>query len=150
MKNKFGPDCLEGKRGKHRYTYTWPGFPEVEISVDDSIILNDGRRVLIEVDSENQAKLLVGQYTLINLLLPCEEEKNNSLFLVVHYYRASKSKKLYNRDRTLKNLNAIQHISADVDWMPFNAYNIEEFKKIVKKAESLEDLVSKVWPNNVN
>jgi hypothetical protein len=76
--------------------------------------------------------------------------KSNSLFLVVHYYRDSKTGGLYSRDRTLKNLNAIQHFNPEADWIPFNAFNIEEFKEIINDSESLEDFFQKVWPNNSN
>ncbi|WP_321325137.1 hypothetical protein [Thiomicrorhabdus sp.] len=144
MEEKFGAECL---RGKQRYTLLLAGFPEASISVDDSIILND-RRVLIEVDSGNMAKLLAGQYALLNGMY--DGDKNSSLFLVVHYYRDPKSRALYSRDRTLKNLNAIQHFNAGADWMPFNAFNIEEFEELARETDSLEELVDSVWPNNAN
>ena len=144
MIEKFGAQCLGGKQ---RYTLSLEGFPTASISVDDSILLN-GRHVLIEVDSGNMAKLLAGQYALLNGMY--EGDKNNSMFLVVHYYRDPKSGVLYSRDRTLKNLNAIQHFNAGAEWMPFNAYNIEEFEELARNAESLEGLVNGIWPNNAN
>lgn len=46
------------------------------------------------------AKLLVGQYTLLNLLLN-EEQRKKSTFWIIHFY------KNYNCNRTIKNLNFI-------------------------------------------
>jgi hypothetical protein len=141
MVEKYGDQCLSGKR---RYTLSLNGFPEANISVDESIHL-ENKRVLIEVDSGNMAKLLAGQYALLNGMY--NGKKENTLFLVVHYYRDPKSRVLYSRDRTLKNLNAIQHFNSEADWMPFNALNIEEFEELVRNSESLEELVASVWPN---
>lgn len=142
MLAKFGSDCLAGK---HRYTLSLAGFPTASISVDESIVLSD-KRVLIEIDSGNMAKLLAGQYALLNGMYG--GDKHKSLFLVIHYYRDPKSGVLYSRDRTLKNLNAIQHFNKAANWIPFNAFSIEEFQAIVNGSDSLEDLVKNVWPNN--
>lgn len=68
---------------------------DVEISVDESFTHN-GRQYYVEIDSANMAKLLVGQYVLLNELhLPTESAP---VFLVVHYY------KKYQPMRTIKNL----------------------------------------------
>ena len=67
----------------------------VEISTDESFTDN-GVNYLVEVDSGNMAKVLVGQYVLINALTDADKEK--PFFLVVHTY------KNYNPQRTLSNL----------------------------------------------
>lgn len=144
MIKKFGTDCLSGKKS---YSLKLDGFPKASISVDESISQND-RTILIEIDSGNMAKLLAGQYALLNGMY--DGPKSNTLFLVVHYYRDCNTGSLYSRDRTLKNLNAIQHFNPEADWIPFNAFNIEEFEKLMSESESLEELVQKLWPNNAN
>ena len=142
MIEKFGEDCLSGKKS---YSLKLDGFPKASISVDESISQSN-RTILIEIDSGNMAKLLAGQYALLNGMY--DVSKSNTLFLVVHYYKDSKTGNLYSRDRTLKNLNAIQHFNPEADWIPFNAFNIDEFKELMSDSKSLEELIQKVWPNN--
>lgn len=144
MIEKFGQDCLSGRKS---YSLELNGFPKASISVDESISQND-RTILIEIDSGNLAKLLAGQYALLNGMY--DGSKSNSLFLVIHYYKDSKTGRLYSRDRTLKNLNAIKYFNMEADWIPFNAFNIEEFEELMSDSESLEELAQKVWPNNAN
>ncbi len=79
--------------GKQRFT-----LDNVEISADQSLTHN-GISYLIEIDSANMAKLLVGQYVLINQLYA--NPKENAFFLVVHTYKD------YNPERTIKNLSLI-------------------------------------------
>lgn len=79
--------------GKRRFVHG-----DVEISVDESLLHND-RQYLIEVDSGNMAKLLVGQYVLLNQLHPRSEQP--PFFLVVHAYKG------YNPKRTVENLNLV-------------------------------------------
>lgn len=141
---KFGGDCLVGKRS---FELKLDGYQKATISVDESILIND-KTILIEIDSGNMAKLLAGQYALLNGMY--EGNKPDTLFLVVHYYKDSKSGKLYRPERTLKNLNAIQHFNPDDNWIPFNAFNIEGFKNIVNKSATLSQLESKLWPNKAN
>lgn len=80
-------------RGKRRFS-----SGEVEISVDQSLE-HDGICYLIEIDSQNIAKLLVGQYVLLNEL--CKQDKSKVFFLIVHAYEK------YNPQRTLSNLQFI-------------------------------------------
>lgn len=70
----------------------------VEISVGESFIHN-GRQYYVEIDSANTAKLLVGQYVLLNELRSPSDTA--PIFLVVHYY------KTYNPMRTIKNLDLV-------------------------------------------
>ena len=72
----------------------------VYISVDGHFEY-ENKLYLVEIDSGNQAKLLAGQYILLNVLwndIKIEETSyaiENCIFLVVHYYDS------YNSDRTI-------------------------------------------------
>ena len=80
--------------GKKRYLNN-----SVSISVDESFIF-DGIEYLIEIDSGNMAKLLVGQYILLNELYNGEKEK--VVFIIIHAY------KNYKVERTNKNLELVE------------------------------------------
>lgn len=142
--DKFGANILAGKK---RYTLKLDGFDLVETSVDESILLEDGRVVLIEVDSGNMAKLLAGQYALLNGL--CNDDRNKTLFLVVHYYvdRKINRNRPYSPHRTLKNLNAIQHFDPAKEWLPYNAVHVQDLEKMIMKEESITALINQLWPN---
>jgi hypothetical protein len=79
--------------GKQRYVRG-----NVEISVDQSFVHEDVQ-YLIEVDSANMAKLLAGQYVLLNQLY--SGEKRQAVFLLVHTYQN------YNPQRSTNNLALI-------------------------------------------
>lgn len=141
LKNKFGDNPLNGKRS---FASVVNGHNEkVYISVDDTIRFSNGREILIEVDSGNYAKLLAGQYALINGLFNGEREK--TLFLVIHFYKSSKTQKEYTTSRTLKNLNAIQSFNLNANWLPYAAINFSEFSEIVSMSQSIEELCSALW-----
>ena len=142
--SRFGDNSLHGKRS---FDLKLDGYQKATISVDESMLVND-KTILIEIDSGNMAKLLAGQYALLNGMY--DGDKLNTLFLVVHYYKDSKSGKLYSPERTLKNLNAIQHFNPDDNWIPFNAFNIEGFTTIVNESATLLELEDKLWPNKAN
>lgn len=80
-----------------------------KISVDGHFIYN-GKLYLIEIDSGNYAKLVAGQYTLLNILLnqkPIKVKKSkftigDCVFVVVHYY------KNYNVKRTTNALKLVR------------------------------------------
>lgn len=87
---------------------------EVYVSVDESIEFED-KIFLIEIDASNMAKLVAGQFTLLNLLkdkqstkskerIDCSKEKE-LVFIVVHCY--GKDKQAYNPYRSLKNFRFI-------------------------------------------
>ena len=78
------------------------------------------------------AKLIVGQYVLLNQLY--KDSKENTQFLVIHYYNN------YNKERTIKNLNLIQDINPDINWIPFEVYHITEFEEMVSSAKNLTEL----------
>jgi len=112
MRQKAPEVTLNGKR---RFT-----FGEVSISVDQSLEYN-GIRYLIEIDSQNIAKLLVGQYVLLNHLY--DQEKEKALFLVVHAY------KNYEPHRTIKNLQVINQILYSDKGIPFGAIHLSMLDK---------------------
>lgn len=88
---------------------------EVEISVDQSFE-HDEKDYLVEIDSGNMAKLLVGQYVLLNQL---RDSKKAAFFLVVHTY------KNYNPMRTVHNLNLVNRGLLGGKGIPFGAIHID-------------------------
>lgn len=88
----------------------------VRISVDQSFTYKD-TTYLIEVDSGNMAKLLVGQYILLNQLVP--EEEKPAFFVVVHAYRA------YNPGRTIANLSLVNRALLEGKGIPFGAVHFD-------------------------
>ncbi|MBD3816904.1 MAG: hypothetical protein IE913_10775 [Halothiobacillus sp.] len=104
---------------------------EVEISVDQSFE-HDGKEYLVEIDSGNMAKLLVGQYVLLNQL--CESEKV-AFFLVIHTY------KNYNPMRTVHNLNLVNQGLFDGKGIPFGAVHIDSLSTWSSGVASLLNLL---------
>lgn len=107
---------------------------KVSISVDNSIKSSDNKDILIEIDSGNMAKLIVGQYTLLNIL--CSENNKNIediIFIVIHYYKD------YNTQRTIKNLELVSKIMPNKKAIKFKVYNLEEFKEICKNNKNKKD-----------
>lgn len=139
--DKFGKKALGGKRS---YASFFDGHDDkVYISVDDTILLPDGSAILIEVDSGNYAKLLAGQYVLVNGLFDGVREK--TLFLVIHCYKSSKDKKEYSSGRTIKNLNAVQKFNPEAVWLPYAVLAFSEFSDIVHISNSIEELCAALW-----
>ncbi|MCA0894028.1 hypothetical protein [Microbulbifer agarilyticus] len=91
--SKVGKGILNGKRSFKK--------TNVSISVDNSLH-NGNSEILIEIDSGNMAKLLVGQYVLLNQLYT--GLARNAHFLVVHTYNG------YNVQRTLNNLALVKKL----------------------------------------
>ncbi|NSB15653.1 hypothetical protein [Clostridium beijerinckii] len=110
-------------RGKRTYDNKKKNKEKVSISVDNSIEY-EKNQILIEIDSGNMAKLIVGQYTLLNILCENPEDK---VFIVIHYYKD------YNNMRTVKNLNLVANTLFKDKIMKFKVYNIEEFEETCKK-----------------
>lgn len=88
---------------------------EVEISVDQSFEY-EGIDYLVEVDSGNMAKLLVGQYVLLNQL---RNTNKPAFFLIVHTY------KKYNPVRTIRNLRMVNNGLLGGKGIPFGAVHID-------------------------
>ena len=104
------------------------------ISVDNSI--NDAdTQILFEIDSGNMSKLLVGQYTLLNILHPKPE---NTIFVVVHYYRN------YSSIRTLENFRLVNKYNLDSSGIRFVVFNINEFKMFLCDCVSRNDFKNKI------
>jgi hypothetical protein len=101
--------------GKRRYVRG-----EVEISVDQSFSY-DGVEYLVEIDSANMAKLLTGQYVLLNQLYTGDKEK--AFFLLVHTYRA------YNPKRSTNNLALINNELYGGKGIAFGALHIDELSQ---------------------
>lgn len=104
---------------------------EVEISVDQFFEYG-GKDYLVEVDSGNMAKLLVGQYVLLNQL---SDIKKASFFLVVHTY------KKYNPMRTIHNLSFVNQGLLDATGIPFGAVHIDRLANWGSGVASLLELL---------
>ena len=107
----------------------------VSISVDESII-DVNHKILIEIDSGNYAKLLVGQYTLLNTLI---EDRKNYTFIIIHYYKNSNGK-LYNSERTRKNIELVNKKIFNHKGIKFKCFNVLEFKNIIKNLSDINEL----------
>lgn len=141
---KFGAESLSGKRV---FGFKFPGHKKVTTSVDETILLPDGRQILVEIDSGNMAKLLAGQYALLNGL--CNEDRKKTLFLVVHYYVDKKNNnKPYAANRTTKNLHAIQNFAPGTNWLPYHAMNIVDMREAIAASRDIADFVARVWPES--
>lgn len=92
------------------------------ISGDEYFEYN-GKKVYVEIDSGNMAKLIAGQYILLNIL---GEFDKDSMFLVIHYYAN------YNYQRTKNVLECVNKNALDNKGIKFIALHINQFKKLVK------------------
>lgn len=123
----FGPDAL-GEKIK------WPtGATRDEVSITaDACVPIEDKTVLVEIDSGNAAKLLIGQYVLLSDF--CETNREKTLFLVVHYY------KNYDTNRTIKNFQYIaQHILGHKALM-FVVLGKNEFWQICRNVNTVHSL----------
>ena len=114
---------------------------KVEISTDESIITKD-YNLLIEVDSGNYAKLIIGQYVLINTLIhhhKINENGKKPVFIVVHYHNRNTSNP-YNSFRTKKNLNHISKSIYKSKGVKFLAFNLKEFTDFIENIRTKKDL----------
>jgi hypothetical protein len=84
---------------------------------------HDNRQILVEIDSYNTAKVLVGQYLLINQFR--DEALTNPLFLVVHTY------KNYEPERTVKYLEHVKDKVLQGKGMPFGVMHINALRSWV-------------------
>lgn len=116
--------------GKQRYC---DDITKTEISVDNSII-SKNHNILIEIDSGNEAKLIVGQYVLLNQLY--SDNKKDTLFLVIHYHiqgRNTPNERPYNAERTIKNLIFINKNLYDGKGIKFCVFNESDFKSFCER-----------------
>jgi len=117
--------------GKRRFV-----LREVEISVDQSFE-HDGKDYLIEIDSGNMAKLLVGQYVLLNQLRIL---KKPAFFLVIHTY------KNYNPMRTVYNLDLVNRELLGGSGIPFGVVHIDNLANWSGGVASLLNLLKLPTP----
>lgn len=128
--NKLLETMLEGK-----VNFGTIAKDKVFISVDNHFKYND-KIYLLEVDSGNEAKLLAGQYILINVMFnECRNENVKSagiekcVFLVIHCYKD------YNPERTEKNLNLLKEkfeLKLDYKVIHYNDFEDENsFKNLL-------------------
>lgn len=101
--------------GKKRYKRG-----EVEISVDQSFMHSDVE-YLVEIDSANMAKLLTGQYVLLNQLYSGDKAK--AFFVLVHTYRK------YNPTRSTNNLELINKELYSGKGIAFGALHIDQLSQ---------------------
>lgn len=111
FKRKCESICKEILQGK----IAFKNEDGIYVSVDNSIIL-ENQVILIEIDASNQAKLIAGQYTLLNLLqskpMPnCIDFLQNRelIFLVLHCYGNKMENTSYNPERSRRNLELINN-----------------------------------------
>ncbi|WP_297522498.1 hypothetical protein [uncultured Clostridium sp.] len=124
MLNKYSLKSI--LNGKKVYNSGESDENKVSISVDNSIAIDNSidtkfAEILIEIDSGNMAKLIVGQYTLLNELCV---DKDTILFVIIHYYKD------FNINRTIKNLNLIKDRTFNGGGIEFRVYNIDEFENL--------------------
>lgn len=122
--------------GKERFT---DSETSVNISVDESIQHNN-HNVIIEIDSGNYAKLLVGQYVLLNELLErnikFKEKKENTVFLVIHYFKD------YNIERTQKNLELVNNNIYKGEGIKFYVLHKNQLNNIAEEYPTIEELIN--------
>lgn len=123
--SSIDPEILKGK-------IDFGHNSNVYVSVDESIEF-ENKIFLIEIDSSNMAKLVAGQFTLLNLLknqqnknskhrIDCTSEKE-LFFLVVHCY--GQGKNAYKPHRSLKNFKFISE-NCFPDGLRFGSIHIEQ------------------------
>lgn len=126
----FQQKYIRKLNGKQRY---YDNITRTEISVDNSIT-SENHNILIEIDSGNEAKLIVGQYVLLNQLYL--EKNKDTLFLVIHYHIQNKNKpseRPYNAERTIKNLIFINKSIYNNKGLKFCVFNEKDFKSFCEK-----------------
>lgn len=107
---------------------------EVNISVDGHFVHNN-KLFLVEIDSGNEAKILAGQYILLNLLYKEKKNlnisKNNCIFLVIHCF------KNYNPKRTEKNFKLLKNkLNISIDFMVFHQEDISNWQELINKIDN--------------
>ena len=94
----------------------------------------NGVNYLIEIDSGNMAKLLVGQYVLLNELHKSRTGKE--FFLIVHFY------KNYNVQRTLKNLKMINSKLFNNNGINFGSIQCDVIKNNIKNFNDVLECIN--------
>ncbi|WP_404349574.1 hypothetical protein LG311_03210 [Sutcliffiella horikoshii] len=112
----------------------------VSISVDNSIN-KQNKNVLIEIDSGNMAKLLVGQYVLLNELC---DNKSETVFLVIHYYKDRHGNE-YNPQRTELNLSLVNNNIYEGKGLKYKVFNKSGFENFCDGISDLNKLIDELF-----
>ncbi|MDE6201299.1 MAG: hypothetical protein K2M47_05425 [Clostridiales bacterium] len=107
---------------------------KANISVDGHFAYN-GKLYLVEIDSANEAKLLAGQYILLDVLFNTAKlmnySKANCVFLVIHYFND------YNPERTEKVLKTLKNkLKTTINFMAFHQKDISDWSELLSKIDS--------------
>lgn len=104
---------------------------DLQVSVDFIWEIN-GVKILFEVDSYNAAKIVFGQYVLLN---HTKEYQNNCILIVIHCY------KNYNSERTKKYLDfAKEKLKYKIPFLVFNEIDWTQFIKSKSKQQFINYL----------
>jgi hypothetical protein len=104
---------------------------DLQVSVDFIWEIN-GVKILFEVDSYNAAKIVFGQYVLLN---HTKEYQNNCILIVIHCY------KKYNIERTEKYLKFAQEkLKCKIPFLVFNELDWIQFIKSKSKQQFINYL----------
>jgi len=104
---------------------------DLQVSVD-FIWDTNGIKILFEVDSYNAAKIVFGQYVLLN---HTKEYQNNCILIVIHCY------KYYNSERTKKYLDFAQEkLKCKIPFLVFNEIDWTQFIKSKSKQQFINYL----------
>ena len=104
---------------------------DLQVSVD-FIWETNGIKILFEVDSYNAAKIVFGQYVLLN---HTKEYQNNCILIVIHCY------KNYNSERTKKYLDFAQEkLKCKIPFLVFNEIDWTQFIKSKSKEQFINYL----------
>jgi hypothetical protein len=104
---------------------------DLQVSVD-FIWETNGIKILFEVDSYNAAKIVFGQYVLLN---HTKEYQNNCILIVIHCF------KNYNIKRTVKYLNFAQEkLKCKIPFFVFNELDWNQFIKSKNKQQLINYL----------
>lgn len=105
----------------------------------DAQIASGNRRLLVEIDSYNMAKVVAGQYTVINSILLREHAPTEQVFVVVHCYKG------YRPERTRQLLTYIDKTVFKGKGLPFVACTYEAFVALCHEAGGADALVKAVF-----
>lgn len=141
--NSIDNNLLSGKM-------SFENSENVYVSVDNSIIL-DKEIILIEIDASNQAKLVSGQYTLLNLLKdkPSKRYKGivsgkELIFFVIHCYGNSDKNNKYNPDRSKNNFKLINKLAFNDKGLKYGSMHIDDLTNIDSKEKLLNEIMKNI------
>jgi hypothetical protein len=127
LNQTYSLDIEKSKSGKIK--------DDLQISVDFIWELN-GIKILFEVDSYNAAKILFGQYVLLN---HTKEYQNNCILIVIHCF------KNYNLKRTEKYLKFAQEkLKCKIPYLVFNELDWTQFIKSKSKQQFINYMRKKL------